>query len=589
MDYARPSTSRESGNGEPDPLLDSESFVADNVRDCAGSESDSPGELEMSESDDESDADVRPNPKHTAKRAPEWLPTAGIVPAADPFPFVGTPGPTSVMLERFADNPDPLELFKFYFNPVLMDKIVEETNRYANQHLANAVLRRRSRLLEWHNVVLGELWIWLALVIQMGVVQKPTIQNFWSRNELLDTPFFRHYMTERRFLLLSKFLHFQDNVTTLQEKDNHPCWRLNKIWPVFQSLQESFRAAFMPSVKISIDESLLKYRGRLCWRQFIPSKRARYGIKLYMLCDCDTGYIWTSIVYTGKGMALGEKWSKESQTAQIVLTLSDLLLDRGHCLVMDNYYMSPYLSDLLVTRKTDSYGTVKVNRKGLPVNFKCWKVKKGDVVAWRRDKLLALKWRDKKDVTMLSTIHTSNVEEVQVQGKPVIKPKLVLDYNDSMGGVDKADQNLSYYDSLRKGTKCYYKKLFRHLVDQTLYNAFIIHQQLGGKYKTLLNFRMAVVKSIIAEFFDAQVKQPVKPGRQLTGATQARLHERHFPDTVPSTSCTKNAMRRCVVCARKKDSSGKKMRRESRYQCSSCNVALCVDPCFRLYHTLPEV
>ncbi|KAJ1092959.1 hypothetical protein NDU88_006069, partial [Pleurodeles waltl] len=34
--------------------------------------------------------------------------------------------------------------------------------------------------------------------------------------------------------------------------------------------------------------------GCLVFRQYIPSKRARYGIKLYMLSESSTGYVYIS-------------------------------------------------------------------------------------------------------------------------------------------------------------------------------------------------------------------------------------------------------------------------------------------------------
>jgi len=66
--------------------------------------------------------------------------------------------------------------------------------------------------------------------------------------------------------------------------------------------------------------------------------------------------------------------------------------------------------------------------------------------------IIALKWKDKHAVLMLSTIHDTSMvtkhrrsqlapggtEEIQ-------KPNMVDQYNAYMGGVDKADQLLSYY------------------------------------------------------------------------------------------------------------------------------------------------
>lgn len=54
--------------------------------------------------------------------------------------------------------------------------------------------------------------------------------------------------------------------------------------------------------------------------------------------------------------------------------------------------------------------------------------------------------------------------------------------------------------------------------------------------------------------------------------------DHHFPDHVPPTAKKINATRKCKVC------SLKGLRRESRYYCAACNVALCVTPCFKKFH-----
>ena len=76
-----------------------------------------------------------------------------------------------------------------------------------------------------------------------------------------------------------------------------------------------------------------------------------------------------------------------------------------------------------------------------------------------------------------------------------------------------------------------------------------------------------------------------KPGRPSNVPHPLRLTERHFPEYVPPTEKKANPTRQCVVCSKKRDANGKKIRRESRYCCLVCDVALCVTPCFKIYHT----
>ncbi|XP_072000375.1 vomeronasal type-2 receptor 26-like [Engystomops pustulosus] len=59
--------------------------------------------------------------------------------------------------------------------------------------------------------------------------------------------------------------------------------RLFKIRPVLTFLEEKFSAVYTPQREISVDESLMSFKGRVKFRQYLPNKRARYGIKLYKL------------------------------------------------------------------------------------------------------------------------------------------------------------------------------------------------------------------------------------------------------------------------------------------------------------------
>ena len=50
-------------------------------------------------------------------------------------------------------------------------------------------------------------------------------------------------------------------------------------------------------------------------------------------------------------------------------------------------------------------------------------------------------------------------------GKEIMKPQVVIDYNNTIGGVNRADQAMTFYPAMRKQQKKYYKKIFRHLLE----------------------------------------------------------------------------------------------------------------------------
>ena len=125
----------------------------------------------------------------------------------------------------------------------------------------------------------------------------------------------------------------------------------------------------------------------------------------------------------------------------------------GYTVYMENYYSSPFLY-----RDTDimACGTVKANRKGLPKEELKRRLDRGQHVAWGQNELMVLKWKDKKDVHMLSTCHNETAETGRVEwatGAAVRKSKVIIDYNKYMGGVDRSNQFMPYHSFDRKTSK----------------------------------------------------------------------------------------------------------------------------------------
>ncbi|GFU97755.1 piggyBac transposable element-derived protein 4 [Trichonephila clavipes] len=146
------------------------------------------------------------------------------------------------------------------------------------------------------------------------------------------------------------------------------------------------------------------------------------------LCESESGYIWNSLIYTGKGTAFNENYNDYGLSTKSVLTLIHELKGKGYCLSTDNFYTSPELAELLIDSKTDICGTLRPNRKGLPVSLKSSTLKKGEIIAFQKGKMCVLKWKDKKPLHMLSTFHNTDMMEVKAKkGDSVkLKPKAVV-------------------------------------------------------------------------------------------------------------------------------------------------------------------
>ena len=88
-------------------------------------------------------------------------------------------------------------------------------------------------------------------------------------------------------------MHFANN------EDISDTNRSEKIKPIIDDFRGRFRNCMNSTQNLCIDESLVLWNGRLGFKQYIPSKRHPFGIKLFQLVDCETKFILDFIIYTG--------------------------------------------------------------------------------------------------------------------------------------------------------------------------------------------------------------------------------------------------------------------------------------------------
>ena len=157
-----------------------------------------------------------------------------------------------------------------------------ETNRYAQQFLATIDGDARpSNSGKWTHVTLPEMKKIIGVIFLMGVIYKPSIPMYWVTEEIYWTPAFSVIMTRTRFQIILKFLHFNNNLDPNYDPNAEDRDRLHKVRPIIDELRRSFKSVWSPERNLSVDESLVLYKGRLQFRQYIKTKRARFGIKLY--------------------------------------------------------------------------------------------------------------------------------------------------------------------------------------------------------------------------------------------------------------------------------------------------------------------
>ncbi|KAG8227089.1 hypothetical protein J437_LFUL007426 [Ladona fulva] len=119
----------------------------------------------------------------------------------------------------------------------------------------------------------------LGIFILQGIVLKPDYTMYFSKRESIATPFFFKVFSEKRFHLQIKFLHFADNNSFNKDVHNRKIYKIESIAILYCSTSMKFPSVYSPDQAIVVDESLLLWKGRLSWKQYVPSKRSKFGVK----------------------------------------------------------------------------------------------------------------------------------------------------------------------------------------------------------------------------------------------------------------------------------------------------------------------
>ena len=391
-------------------------------------------------------------------------------------------------------------------------------------------------------------------------------------------------------MLLSKFLHFANNNDFDPEDPNRD--RLYKIRQVTTLLRQQWKTVFTPGKNLCVDESLVLFKGRLAFKQYIRTKRSRFGVKFYSLCT-DNGITLDTLIYSGHLEEELDPLDGFLSTEKIPITLMRDYLHKGRVLYVDNYYMTPRLCKKLLDNDTYTVGTVRSNRRGFSKDLAAADIAKGTSMFYQCDDMLAVKYRAVKNksdgkpkiVHMLTTKHTNVVAPTKKKdrdGEVIKKPQAVIDYNMHMGGVDMVDQQLHQIQALRKTYK-WYRKIFFRLLLQTMLNSHKLYQMHGGK-QDFLGFLQKLVTIMISS-----TPRLVRNPRQAPQDNLFRLTgHSHFPirRPLPEESQRQKAKfktKSCRVCIAK----GIPKPTQTQWVCKNCpgEPGLHLDECFEIFHT----
>lgn len=260
-------------------------------------------------------------------------------------------------------------------------------------------------------MTLTEFRVFLGVIINMALNPKPELKEYSSQDIVNKMPFFPHVFCRKRFLQIFWMLHV---APCHDASSGRPATRGSKIGDVVHHIVAKCRQNFRAGPKICVDKSIVGFKGRVSFKCYNPQKPTKWGMRVYALDDCQTGYVSAIEPYYGSTTTDSLSRPELSFTCRIVLHLLQKVQQAtpgsGYHLYTDRYYTSPIPAEELLLERVLLSGTVIPNRKQMPQQVKKT-LKKGEVVAYRtRDSYIVLAWQDKRQVTMLSSAHTVSLK-----------------------------------------------------------------------------------------------------------------------------------------------------------------------------------
>ncbi|XP_055016981.1 piggyBac transposable element-derived protein 4-like [Boleophthalmus pectinirostris] len=193
-------------------------------------------------------------------------------------------------------------------------------------------------------------------------------------------------MSLKTFYMYSRHLRFDDRATRGTRRSTDKLAAIRRVWDLWAA---QLPHLYNPGRNVTVDEQLVRFRGRCTFRQYMPNKPAKYSFKTWVACDTRSSYAWKMQIYTGSknrpadcGRTTNTETTAKSSSGnnnnnsrntnlamQVVLDLTEGL-GGERTVTCDNFFTSYELARrLFLERDLTLVGTVRKNKPWLPQVF----------------------------------------------------------------------------------------------------------------------------------------------------------------------------------------------------------------------------
>ncbi|XP_018395958.1 PREDICTED: piggyBac transposable element-derived protein 4-like [Cyphomyrmex costatus] len=461
--------------------------------------------------------------------------------------------------------------FKKIFTVHMVDIIIRHTNKKALSVYAAFNAAHPDSKREWKPVTVQEIYSFMAILICSGVNNSNTdhTSDMWHSNSY---PLYRATMGLNRFRNILRFIRFDDANTRQQRAKEDKAAPIRDLWTM---LNANLSKMYKPTENLTIDEQLYPFRGRTKFTQYIPSKPAKYGIKIWWICDAENAYPLHGIIYTGKTGNVREK----NQGERLVKELAAAYRGSGRNITMDNFFTTLPFAKHLLSWKLTLVGTLKKNKPYIPSVMAPNKSREVySTVFGFHEKVTLCSYVPKKNkaVILISTMHS----DMAVNDDAKKKPHIITYYNKYKAGVDTMDQMITRYTTQRR-TLRWPLVMFFNILDVTSLACYLIYYENNKMIPRKTNQRRIFLRQLSEELAEPMIvtrSQNVQIMRNYNTKIAIESVIGRIVNPVEATraverdvSGRKKVTGSCQICYKQTI----RKRRKTRKACSQCNQPVC--------------
>ncbi|KAJ3453704.1 hypothetical protein MRS44_017951 [Fusarium solani] len=188
---------------------------------------------------------------------------------------------------------DPLQLFQLFVPVSLVKSWVEYTNNWvASLHESGVIdsqnheLKDGSRLQKWTRLKVSDVYIWLGILIYIGLHKETRIEDHWKTSSLGDqrpTYSIIKFMTYNKFQLLHRHLRPFDHTKFVPDERFPEVFKCAQPWS--DHIQYVSTQLLEPGSHLAVDEGMIQYEGRSHQKTTVQNKPINTGFKVWVVAQ----------------------------------------------------------------------------------------------------------------------------------------------------------------------------------------------------------------------------------------------------------------------------------------------------------------